>query len=76
MNPRSLRYQLDALADQIALLPGAEEDGSPSDLMRAMLRLHTDLETARPEDLTTQAIWALRGRIAGLSDLLTAAYLR
>jgi uncharacterized circularly permuted ATP-grasp superfamily protein/uncharacterized alpha-E superfamily protein len=76
MNPRSMRYQLDGMAEQLRLLPEADEYGMPSDLTRAMLRLHTDLATTRPEDLTTQAIWALRGRIAGLSDLLTGAYLR
>jgi hypothetical protein len=41
-----------------------------------MLRLHTDLVTDRPEDLTTEALWELRGRIAGLSDHLTEAFLR
>ena len=76
MNPRSMRYQLDGMVDQMRLLPQAEDYGMPSDLTRAMMRLHTDLATTLPEDLTTQAIWALRGRIAGVSDLLTGAYLR
>ena len=48
----------------------------PSDLMRALMRLHTDLATDRPEDLTTARLWALRGRVAELSDLVTEAYLR
>ena len=39
-----------------------------------MLRLHADLATADPDSLTTPALWSLRGRIAGLSDLLTKAY--
>jgi uncharacterized alpha-E superfamily protein len=76
MNPRSIRYQLDGMSEQIARLPGATANGELSDLSRAMLRCHTDLATRRPEDLDTQALWALRGDIAGLSSLLTEAYMR
>lgn len=76
MNPRSLRYQLDGLLEQAGLLPGAEDQGIPSDLLRALMRLHTDLATDRPEDLTTARLWELRGRVAELSDLVTGAYLR
>ena len=76
MNPRAIRYQLDGLAGQIRLLPGEDDPGRMSELGRAMLRLHTDLVTDRPEDLTTEALWELRGRIAGLSDHLTEAFLR
>ncbi|OYU48053.1 MAG: hypothetical protein CFE31_13730 [Rhizobiales bacterium PAR1] len=76
MNPRSIRYQLDGMSEQIARLPGAIANGELSDLSRAMLRCHTDLATRRPEDLDTKALWALRGDIAGLSSLLTEAYMR
>ena len=76
MNPRALRYQLDGLREQAGLLPGAEDQGMPSDLMRALMRLHTDLATDRPEDLTTARLWELRSRVADLSDLVTEAYLR
>ncbi|MBP6737170.1 MAG: alpha-E domain-containing protein, partial [Rhodobacteraceae bacterium] len=76
MNPRAIRYQLDGLAQQVRLLPGEDDPGRMSELGRAMLRLHTDLVTERPEDLTTEALWALRGRIAALSDHLTEAFLR
>lgn len=76
MNPRAIRYQLDGLAEQIRRLPGAEGPGQMSNLARAMLRLHTDLVTERPEDLTTEALWELRGRIAALSDHLTETFLR
>ena len=76
MNPRAIRYQLDGLAQQVRLLPGEDDPGRMSDLGRALLRLHTDLVTERPEDLTTEALWSLRSRIAALSDHLTEAYLR
>lgn len=76
MNPRSVRYQLDGLAEQLRLLPGGDLPGAMSDLSRAMLRLHTDLVTERPEDLTTERLWDLRDRIGALSDLLTEGYLR
>lgn len=76
MNPRAIRYQLDGLAQQVRLLPGEDDPGRMSELGRAMLRLHTDLVTERPEDLTTEALWALRRRIAALSDHLTEAFLR
>ena len=32
------------------------------------------IATAEPATLTTEAIWAMRARIANLSDLLTTAY--
>ena len=74
MNPRALRYQVDCLREQVDLLPAANTDGALSPLARQALRLHTDLATSDPETLTTGALWDLRARLAGLSDLLTTTY--
>jgi uncharacterized circularly permuted ATP-grasp superfamily protein/uncharacterized alpha-E superfamily protein len=77
MNPRAILYQLEGIRTQVAYLPGATRDGHPSsDLSRAVLRCHTALETERPEDLDTPALWSLHRQIAGLSDLVTQTYLR
>jgi uncharacterized circularly permuted ATP-grasp superfamily protein/uncharacterized alpha-E superfamily protein len=76
MNPRSVRHQIEALEEQIRMLPGATENGVLSPLTRAMLRCQTDLATQEPETLTTAALWTFRGQVAALSDLLTEAYLR
>lgn len=74
LNPRSLRHQIDGMRAEIAHLPRAEDEGVLSPLARAALRLHADLATAGPEDLTTRRLWALRRRIGHLSDLISRAY--
>jgi uncharacterized circularly permuted ATP-grasp superfamily protein/uncharacterized alpha-E superfamily protein len=76
MNPRAIRFQLDGIRDQVALLPGAVEAGQPSALSRAVLKTHTHLAVEEPETLTTTALWALHAQICGLSDLLSDVYLR
>ncbi len=76
MNPRSIRHQIEALDEQVRMLPDAAENGVLSPLARAMLRCLTDLATQEPETLTTTALWAFRGQVADLSNLVTEAYLR
>jgi uncharacterized circularly permuted ATP-grasp superfamily protein/uncharacterized alpha-E superfamily protein len=74
MNPRALRHQIERLREQVDALPAANDLGALSPLARAVLRLHADLATAEPDDLTTQALTDLRRRIGALSDLVTEAY--
>ncbi|WP_295045353.1 circularly permuted type 2 ATP-grasp protein [uncultured Paracoccus sp.] len=74
LNPRALRHQIDGLREQVDNLPAANDHGALSPLARAVLRLHADLATTDPDGLTTEAIWSLRGRVGGLSDLMTQAY--
>ncbi|SNR65817.1 hypothetical protein EYF88_15595 [Paracoccus sediminis] len=74
MNPRALRHQIDGLREQVDALPAANDHGALSPLARQVLRLHADLATADPDGLTTEDLWALRGRIATLSDVLTTTY--
>jgi uncharacterized circularly permuted ATP-grasp superfamily protein/uncharacterized alpha-E superfamily protein len=74
MNPRSVRHQVEGMKEQIAVLPGAEENGVLSPLASTVLRAQVELAVATPEGMTTAALWSYRGQIAGLSDLLTAEY--
>jgi uncharacterized alpha-E superfamily protein len=74
MNPRSLRRQIDGLRDEIDQLPAANDHGALSPLARVVLRLHADMATQDPENLSSRRLWSLRGRVAGVSDLLTKAY--
>lgn len=76
MNPRSLRYQLDGLVEEIGHLPGADRYGHLSALARAALRLQTDLATADAETMDAAALVTLQSGLATLSDLLTEAYFR
>jgi uncharacterized alpha-E superfamily protein len=76
MNPRSLRNQIDEMAEQVDMLPGASRAGMLSPLGRAMRRLQTDVATSLPETLDSAVILDMRGELARLSDLLTEAYLR
>jgi uncharacterized circularly permuted ATP-grasp superfamily protein/uncharacterized alpha-E superfamily protein len=75
-NPRSVRHQIEALGEQIGMLPDAVENGVLSPLARAILRCETDLATQGPETMTTAALWSFRGQVAALSNLITEAYLR
>jgi uncharacterized alpha-E superfamily protein len=76
MNPRGVRHQVEAMGEQVAMLPGASDHGTLSPLSRAMLRLTTELAVEAPETLTQDALWDLYGRIGALSDHITEAYLR
>ncbi len=74
-NPRSVRFQVTLIRQLAAELPGAEVNGTLSDVMRTALRLETLLATADPADLDDAALATLGRDIAELGDRLTAAYL-
>lgn len=76
MNPRSIRNQIDGMAEQVDMLPGAGRSGVLSPLARAMLRLQTEVATSQPETLSSAALLSLRTDMAALSDLVTETYLR
>ncbi|HEY5819246.1 MAG TPA: circularly permuted type 2 ATP-grasp protein [Mesorhizobium sp.] len=76
MNPRSIMYQLGEIRDQIGLLPGAHAAGEMSDLSRAVLRVHTDVAVRTPDDFSAEALLECYEGIAGLSELITEAYLK
>lgn len=76
LNPRSVRHQIDAMCEQVDVLPGAAQNGILSPLARAVLRCQADIATETPETLSTETLWGLRAHLATISDLLTEAYLR
>jgi uncharacterized circularly permuted ATP-grasp superfamily protein/uncharacterized alpha-E superfamily protein len=70
-NPRSVRTQVEGMHDQLQRLPGLEDGGRLAPPLAAAVRLRADLATADPASLDPAALWAMRGRVAALSDLLT-----
>ncbi|MEM9782559.1 MAG: alpha-E domain-containing protein [Pseudomonadota bacterium] len=75
-NPRSVLYQLNRIRSLAGRLPGAEDRGHLSDFYKAVIRTQTDMELSDPATLDPDALWALRGAMSEISDLLSAAYLR
>src|SRR5579871_4718638 len=74
-NPRSILFQLAQLKTEIALLPGHVR-GSTQPAMREALRLYTLLAISDPRDALPESLKAMAAAIAGLSDLIDAAYFR
>ncbi|MCA0042249.1 circularly permuted type 2 ATP-grasp protein [Celeribacter sp. ASW11-22] len=75
-NPRGLLFLIRQLGIHGAALPDAERDGRPSDVMKAILPLETELACATPEELTSERILSIRSDLGRISDLLTTVYLR
>ena len=75
-NPRALLYQLNRIRTLSERLPGAEVHGRLAEFYRAVIRVQTDVELQRPHTLDTQALWATRGALAEVSNLLTLQYFR
>lgn len=76
LNPRSVRFQVDAFREHAQTLPGADEQGQLSPFARASLQLHTRLTITTVADVDAQALAALLVDLAKLSELLTETYLR
>jgi uncharacterized circularly permuted ATP-grasp superfamily protein/uncharacterized alpha-E superfamily protein len=74
-NPRSILYQLTEIRDQLALLPVAGQRGQLSPLQRLVLELHTAVAVAAPETVDRAMLLDLRGKVGGLSDMLSDTYL-
>lgn len=75
-NPRSIQFQLRVMREQAAALPGAIENGRLAALSRAVVPLDAMLSVIAPEKLTQRQLLRLRAELAGISDLITDAYLR
>ena len=75
-SPRSIRFQLDEICEHVAALPGAEERGLMSSVMRTAHVARTSLLASTPETLSVEALDALWSELAGLSEQLSDAYLR
>lgn len=76
MNPRALLFQLDMLRDRLAEMARPQDNAPLSELDRALMRLHTAIATAVPEDLDTLALRRIGTEIADLSGRITQSYLR
>jgi len=74
LNPRSVRFQIAELREQIEKLPGGIEEGHLSAAARHALQLHTDLRVAEPEDMTTAKLNRLGIEIGNLAGLIADAY--
>ena len=75
-NPRSILFQVQALREQAAALPGAMEHGRLAALSRAIVPIEAFLSVATPDRLTPRALLRLRGDLGEISNLITSAYLR
>ncbi len=74
LNPRSVRFQIAELHQQLEQLPGGIEDGHLSMAAKAALTLDTELRVTEPEDMTTARINRLRNEIGNLAGLIADAY--
>ena len=75
LNPRSLIFHLDALKAHCEVLPGALENGHPSETYGQLLRIHTNFVTKRAAEIDTNLLLAFRREIAALSDALGRIYM-
>lgn len=76
MNPRSILFQLDELRSHVSFLPGADPHSPPSELVRAVLRLHTAVAVETPTELDSMSLEAIRAQAEAISDLLSQTYFR
>lgn len=74
LNPRSVRFQIAELHQQLEQLPGGIEDGHLSMAAKAALSLDTELRVNEPEDMTTSKINRLGIEIGNLAGLIADAY--
>jgi uncharacterized alpha-E superfamily protein len=74
LNPRSVRFQIAELYQQLEQLPGGLEDGHLSMAAKAALTLDTELRVTEPEDMTTARLNRLRIEIGNLAGLIADAY--
>lgn len=74
LNPRSVRFQIAELHQQLEQLPGGIEDGHLSMAAKAALSLDTELRVTEPEDMTTAKLNRLGIEIGNLAGLIADAY--
>ena len=74
LNPRSVRFQIAELHQQLEQLPGGVEDGHLSAAAKSALSLDTALRVAEPEDMTTPRLSRLGIDIGNLAGLIADAY--
>ena len=75
LNPRSISYQINQIAEHVNVLPGVEGRTHLSPLQGAILQTRTSLAIKLPETVDVAALTALGREVAHLSNLLSAEYL-
>ncbi|UIJ72327.1 circularly permuted type 2 ATP-grasp protein [Aurantimonas sp. HBX-1] len=75
LNPRSVAFQVNSLADRLAELPGMHAAESPDLLSRRIARLKVRLQTADASEIDTAFLDRAEGDLGLISDLLTERYL-
>ena len=73
LNPRSVRFQIAELREQIECLPGGNDDGHLSGAAKAALSLYTELRVIEPEQMTTERLELLGAEIGNLGALVADA---
>ena len=74
LNPRSVRFQIAELQQQLQQLPGGLEDDHLSIAAKSALSLDTELRVSDPEDLTATKLNRLGIEIGNLAGLIADAY--
>ncbi len=74
-NPRAILFQIKAMRSIAEDLPFARVDGRVSPVLRALLRLETDLTVIDPALISPAFLTALQGSLVDISGRLSAAYL-
>ena len=75
LNPRSLAFQVNTLAEVTSVLPGVHLGETPDLLLRRLARLKVRLQTADAGEVDTAFLERIVGDLALISDLLTKRYL-
>lgn len=76
LNPRSVLYQINEIAEHIEFLPGVAPGKQLTEPQRAALRIQALLATESAETVTTGLLAAVAADVATLSGLMSSAYLK
>jgi uncharacterized alpha-E superfamily protein len=74
-NPRSLRFILDEIREQVKALPDAEKHGRFSQPYSRILKISTDFALQDPWMLKSEGLHELHGLLAEFSDVLAHTYM-
>jgi len=73
-NPRSTAFQVETLKSHLAGLPPLHPDGMPEEPSRVLIRLASEIETARAADMNPGRVLAFEQMLMKLSDAIAARY--
>ena len=73
-NPRSVAFQINALAEHLASLPALREDGIPEAPQRAILALQAEIATEEAAQVDDRKMLGFEQKLIGLADAIAARY--